>query len=298
MSVLPLLSRQLSRQLSRRLARAADVVTRPSGAAVVTAIDQRAPRGTHAMWSRTAPTLGATSRPVTGLGRFCSMAMLACLSAALMVLPADPVHADEAPLPTVSSVDLARYAGSWYEITKLPNRFQKQCVADTQAEYRLEGDIVRVINRCRTSTGELDDIKGHAKVVPGSGNAKLKVTFFWPFYGDYWVLALDPDYREVLVGAPDRKYAWILSRTPTMPQARVDALLQRAQALGFDAAGFVATPQTQPLPAVQPAAPLTPPGAPSSASGPSAQAQPPMQAVVMAAAAPAAPQKLPVPSAL
>ncbi|ALV06039.1 lipocalin family protein [Roseateles depolymerans] len=240
--------------LSRRPATADDGVTRPVGATAVAAHDKGAAYEAHAMRSRTAPTPSTTARPVTGLGRFCSLAMLACLSAALMVLPADPVHADEAPLPTVSTVDLARYAGSWYEITKLPNRFQKQCVADTQAEYRLDGDIVRVINRCRTSTGELDDIKGRAKVVPGSGNAKLKVTFFWPFYGDYWVLALDPDYREVLVGAPDRKYAWILSRTPTMPQARVDALLQRAKALGFDADAFVATPQTQPLTAVQPAA--------------------------------------------
>lgn len=188
-----------------------------------------------------------------------SLASVACLSAALMVLPAEQVRADDAPLPTVASVDLARYAGSWYEITKLPNRFQKQCVADTQAEYRLDGETVRVINRCRTEDGKIDDIKGRAKVVPDSGNAKLKVTFFWPFYGDYWVLALDPDYREVLVGAPDRKYAWVLSRTPTMPQERVDALLQRAQAMGFEASAFVATPQTQPLPAV------TPQGAPAAA---------------------------------
>lgn len=228
--------------------------------------------------------------------------MLSCLSAALMVLPADPVHADEAPLPTVGSVDLARYAGSWYEITKLPNRFQKPCVADTQAEYRLDGEIVRVINRCRTSSGELDDVKGRAKVVPGSGNAKLKVTFFWPFYGDYWVLALDPDYREVLVGAPDRKYAWILSRTPTMPQERVDALLQRAQALGFDAAAFVATPQTQPLPAVQPAVqpaaqPAVPPAVAPPASGPSAQAPHPTQPTAMSATAQVATAALPAPSA-
>ncbi len=195
-----------------------------------------------------------TSAPASsaGMGRLMSLTSLACLSAALMVFPADPVRAGDVPLPTVASVDLARYAGSWYEITKLPNRFQKQCVADTQAEYRLDGDTVRVINRCRTEDGKIDDIKGRAKVVPDSGNAKLKVTFFWPFYGDYWVLALDPDYREVLVGAPDRKYAWVLSRTPTMPQERVDALLQRAQALGFDASAFVATPQTQPLPAVTP----------------------------------------------
>jgi apolipoprotein D and lipocalin family protein len=188
-----------------------------------------------------------------GHGRLWSLTLLSCLSAAAMtLLPASPVRAEDAPLPTVASVDLARYAGSWYEIARLPNRFQKQCVADTQAEYRLDGDSVRVINRCRTDKGEIDDIHGRAKVVAGSGNAKLRVTFFWPFYGDYWVLALDPDYREVLVGAPNRQYAWVLARQPDLAETHVQALLERAQALGFDASAFIRTPQTQPLPAVSP----------------------------------------------
>lgn len=156
-------------------------------------------------------------------------------------------RADEAPLPTVATVDLARYAGAWYEIALLPNRFQKQCVADTQARYRLDGDRVEVLNRCRTADGSVDDIQGRAKVVAGSGNAKLRVSFFWPFYGDYWVLALDPDYRQVLVGAPSRKYAWVLSRTPQLDEAALQALLDRAAELGFDKAAFRRTPQTQPL---------------------------------------------------
>jgi apolipoprotein D and lipocalin family protein len=83
--------------------------------------------------------------------------------------------------------------------------------------------------------------------VEGSGNAKLRVSFFWPFYGDYWVLALDDDYRQVLVGAPNRKHAWELSRTPQMDEAALQALLDRAAALGFDKAAFQRTPQTQPL---------------------------------------------------
>ena len=153
----------------------------------------------------------------------------------------------EAPLPTVEQVDLARYAGAWYEIALLPNRFQKQCVADTQARYRLDGDRVEVLNRCRMADGQVDSIQGHAKVVPDSGNAKLRVSFFWPFYGDYWVLSLDPDYRQVLVGAPNRRYAWVLSRSPQMEAAALDALLDRAAALGFDKAAFQRTPQSQPL---------------------------------------------------
>ncbi len=157
--------------------------------------------------------------------------------------------AGQPPLPTVPRVDLARYAGSWYEIALLPNRFQKQCVADTQATYRLDGDRVAVLNRCRTADGRVEDIQGHAKVVPDSGNAKLRVSFFWPIYGDYWIVALDPDYRHVLVGTPDRGYAWVLSRTPQLDETVLNGLLDRAAALGFDRGAFRRTPQTRPLPA-------------------------------------------------
>ncbi|MFG6486648.1 lipocalin family protein [Roseateles sp. BYS78W] len=175
------------------------------------------------------------------------MRILLTLLLATLAMSTPAMAAEPAPLPTVAEVDLARYAGAWYEIALLPNRFQKQCVADTQARYRLDGERVEVINRCRMADGRVDDIKGHAKVVPGSGNARLRVTFFWPFYGDYWVLALDPDYRHVLVGAPSRQYAWVLSRTPQMDEATLQALLERAAALGFDKTAFRRTPQTQPL---------------------------------------------------
>ncbi len=174
------------------------------------------------------------------------------LIAALLLLPALGVvpglapaaHAEDAPLPTVAQVDLARYAGRWYEIALLPNRFQRQCVADTQASYRQDGERIEVVNRCRMADGRLDDIRGHAKVVPDSGNAKLRVTFFWPFYGDYWILALDEGYTEVLVGAPNRRYAWVLAREPQLPAARLEALLDRAAALGFDRGAFQRTPQS------------------------------------------------------
>ncbi|MFY7865312.1 lipocalin family protein [Roseateles sp.] len=168
---------------------------------------------------------------------------LLCLSAFVSTSQA----AEPAPLPTVAAVDLQRYAGAWYEIALLPNRFQKQCVADTQARYRLDGNRVEVINRCRTSNGEVDRTAGHAKTVDSSGNAKLRVTFFWPFYGNYWVLDLDEDYRHVLIGEPSRKYAWVLSRTPQMDEAQLQKLLDRAAELGFNKQAFQRTPQTQPL---------------------------------------------------
>ena len=151
------------------------------------------------------------------------------------------------PLPTVDRVDLPRYAGRWYEVASLPNRFQAQCVADTQARYRaLDGDI-EVTNRCRRGDGSVEAVTGVAKVVPGSGDAKLRVSFFRPFYGDYWVLALPDDYRWVLVGEPRRQLGWVLSRTPDIAPADLEAALARAEALGYSRSAFRPTPQTRSL---------------------------------------------------
>lgn len=147
-----------------------------------------------------------------------------------------------APLATVDSVDLPRYYGTWYEIARLPNRFQAMCASDTRAVYRPDGDRVAVVNSCRTADGQLEQAEGIAEVVAGSRGTKLRVSFFRPFYGDYWVLALDPDYRWVLVGEPRRKYAWVLAREPRLDAATLDALLARAAALGFERQAFLTTP--------------------------------------------------------
>ncbi len=157
-------------------------------------------------------------------------------------------EAAPAPLPTVATVDMARYAGGWYEIALLPSWFQRACVADTKARYRADPDGgIEVINRCRKADGSVETAKGHATIVEGSGNAKLRVSFFWPFKGDYWVLDLDADYEHVLVGTPSRDYAWVLSRTPQMDEATLQRLLDKAASLGFDKAAFKRSPQTQPL---------------------------------------------------
>ncbi|MEY4754455.1 MAG: hypothetical protein RJA44_2130 [Pseudomonadota bacterium] len=153
-----------------------------------------------------------------------------------------------APLPTVAQVDLQRYSGAWFEAALLPNRFQSQCVADTQARYRpLDSGDIEVRNRCRRADGSVEEALGIAKVVPDSGNAKLRVSFFRPFYGDYWVLAFGPDQRWVLVGEPSRRYGWVLSRTPALPATELDAALTQAAQLGFDRSAFRVTPQTRPL---------------------------------------------------
>jgi len=176
-------------------------------------------------------------------------ALSAAVALAALATLAGCASGPTAPLPTVPAVDLARYTGAWYEVASLPNRFQKQCVADTQARYRQTGADIEVVNRCRTADGQVDDITGVAKVVEGSGNAKLRVSFFRPFYGDYWVLALGSgaDYGWVLVGEPTRQFGWVLSRTPAIAPADMEAALARAEALGYARTAFRTTPQTQPL---------------------------------------------------
>jgi len=171
----------------------------------------------------------------------------ALLAAALVVFVGSCASRKVAPLSTVESVDLDRYLGAWFEVALIPNRFQKICVADTQARYSLDGDVLRVRNRCRKANGEIEEAVGVAKVVPGSGNAKLRVSFFRPFYGDYWILALDPDYRWALIGEPSREYGWILSRSPQLDEASIEAALAAADDRGFDRASFRRTPQNMPL---------------------------------------------------
>jgi apolipoprotein D and lipocalin family protein len=151
-----------------------------------------------------------------------------------------------APMPTVASVDVDRYLGRWYEIASLPNRFQAMCVGDTQANYARSGDGLSVLNRCRQADGSTTEATGVAELVPGSGNAKLRVSFFRPFYGDYWVLALADDYRWVLVGEPRRAYGWLLSRTPVIAEADRAAAMAVAQRLGYRIDDFKATPQAAP----------------------------------------------------
>lgn len=148
------------------------------------------------------------------------------------------------PMPTVAAVDVDRYIGTWYEAASIPNWFQAKCASDTRARYRRQDDRLEVFNSCRRADGSLDSATGVAEVVPDSGNAKLRVSFFRPFYGDYWVLALDADYRWALVGEPGRRYGWVLSRAPNMATADLETALARAQALGYERQAFKATPQS------------------------------------------------------
>ena len=139
-------------------------------------------------------------------------------------------------LQTVPNVDLKKYAGKWYEIASFPQWFQKGCHCST-AEYTLtEKGYVIVENRCNRDSihGKPTYIKGKAFIVPNSGNAKLKVQFFWPFRGKYWIIDLASDYSYAVVGHPNKKYLWILSRTPIMKDTVYQAIVSRLKDNGFD----------------------------------------------------------------
>jgi apolipoprotein D and lipocalin family protein len=158
-----------------------------------------------------------------------------------------------APLPTQDWVDLARYAGRWHEIARLPNRFQEQCAGDVVASYTLRPDgRVTVVNECRKKDGTVTRAEGVARRAEAKGPAsRLKVRFapaflsFLPFvWGDYWIVELDGDYRYAVVGDPSRKYLWILSRRPVMDEGTYASLAERALGLGFDTSRLLRTPQS------------------------------------------------------
>lgn len=153
--------------------------------------------------------------------------------------------AAEEPLRTVASVDLQRYLGTWYEIATIPARFQRNCVGVTATYTARPDGTIGVVNRCRKFTldGHEKSVRGKAWVVDKESNAKLKVRFFWPFSGDYWIIELDPDYQYAVVGHPDRKYLWILSRGPQMDDSLYAQLLERITAEGYDAKRLVKTLQ-------------------------------------------------------
>ena len=147
-----------------------------------------------------------------------------------------------APLPVVDKVDVARYIGVWHQVLWIPNSFQGDCVSDTKATYSLDGSDLRVLNQCKDAAGKTTEAKGIAKIVEGSNNAKLRVSFFRPFYGNYWVLALDPEYKWVLVGEPKREFGWVLARENKLDEATLNKVLDRAVSLGYDRNAFKPSP--------------------------------------------------------
>ena len=149
-------------------------------------------------------------------------------------------------VPTsVGSVELEKYAGLWYDIASFPMRFQKGCHCTT-AEYTLmPKGYVKVENRCRKDgyDGKKQGITGKAFAVEGSNNTKLKVQFFWPFKGDYWIVRLEKDYKWAVVSAPGKDYLWILSRTPELDTTLFDEIIDDLRSDGYDVNRLVKVPQ-------------------------------------------------------
>lgn len=166
------------------------------------------------------------------------------------------VHAGAAdapaqPLATIATLDVPRYMGTWYEIAKFPNRFQKICTGFAKATYSSLADgTLQVVNRCRTDNGTTDEAIGAARQVGRPDSPKLKVRFapailsFLPMvWGNYWVIDLDSGYRLAAVSEPKREYLWILARTPKVDKASYDALVARLAAQGLDVSKLVPTRQ-------------------------------------------------------
>ena len=169
-----------------------------------------------------------------------------------LILMSGTAWGDEAPEPApvaaVASVDISRYVGLWYEVAKIPNRFQDKCVSGTTAEYTLREDgRLEVVNRCREDDGSMDEAEGVAKIEDTVTNAKLKVSFVsflgWrPFWGDYWVIGLDEGYSWAVIGTPDRKYGWVLARTPELDEATWAGIFSVLADNGYQKEAFEMSP--------------------------------------------------------
>jgi apolipoprotein D and lipocalin family protein len=165
-----------------------------------------------------------------------------------------------APLQPLPSLDVASYMGTWYQVLWIPNRFQKQCVADTAATYRdLGNGTVEVVNRCRTADGKIDSVTGIARPPSGVSRieagrlqpARLEVSFLpawlrWTGigWGAYWVVDLAPDGRYAIVSEASREYLWVLARQPVLTSADEASIRAKLQALGFDLGKLQAHPQS------------------------------------------------------
>lgn len=171
-----------------------------------------------------------------------------CMLLAALLIATPLAHGAE--VTSVENIDLQRYAGTWYEQASFPMYFQRNCARNTTANYRLlpEGEI-EVINRCEKTNGETLQAEGLAKP-SGNGPAELKVRFapsflsFLPFvWADYWVIALDTDYRWAVVGTPNREYLWILTRDKEISKDLLGQLSEKAKLQGFDISKLRVTEQ-------------------------------------------------------
>jgi apolipoprotein D and lipocalin family protein len=189
---------------------------------------------------------GKLVRQISKVGDRCMNVFLTgtSISLALIATSAAVAAGDLTPPVPVTHVDLGRYVGLWYEIARMPNRFQQQCVRGVTARYELRRDgRITVVNRCVDRQGRESRAVGVARVVDPRTNARLKVSFvsflgFRPFWGDYWILGLGDHYEYAVVGTPKRNYGWILARTPSLDPENLDRAWQVLKEQGYDIEKF------------------------------------------------------------
>jgi apolipoprotein D and lipocalin family protein len=172
------------------------------------------------------------------------VSLVSILGALLIGLGSSQATAQQAEqaVKTVASLDVPRYLGTWYEIAKFPNWFQKKCVSNTKAVYTAKPDgNLRVLNSCKTAGGETSEAEGLARQIGAKDSPKLEGRFapewlsFLPLvWGDYWVIDLDSQYQVAAVSDPRREYLWVLSRTPQLDPKVYADLLQRLKQQQFD----------------------------------------------------------------
>lgn len=175
---------------------------------------------------------------------YCRASLISILGLLLIGLGSSQVMAQQGDqsVKTIAALDVPRYLGTWYEVAKFPNWFQKKCVSNTKAVYTAKPDgNLRVLNSCKTATGEISEAEGLARQIGAKGSPKLEVRFapewlsFLPLvWGDYWVIDLDPQYQVAAVSDPRREYLWVLSRTPQLDPKVYADLLQRLTQQQFD----------------------------------------------------------------
>ena len=199
------------------------------------------------------------------ISHFCNCSLIAALCfsfSAWVPLASAQVQSTEvppAPLEAIASLDVPRYMGTWYEVAKYPNWFQKRCIANTSATYAVQPNgMLQVLNRCQKEDGSMSEALGAAKQVGEANSPKLEVRFapawlsFLPFvWGNYWVIDLDPQYQLAAVSEPSRKYLWILSRSKTVEPKAYEALLQRLKQKGFNLDAIEVSKQTTVNPVTQ-----------------------------------------------
>lgn len=175
---------------------------------------------------------------------YCRASLISILGLLLIGLGSSQVMAQQGDqsVKTIAALDVPRYLGTWYEIAKFPNWFQKKCVSNTKAVYTAKPDgNLRVLNSCMTATGETSEAEGLARQIGAKDSPKLEVRFapewlsFLPLvWGDYWVIDLDPQYQVAAVSDPRREYLWVLSRSPQLDPKVYADLLQRLTQQQFD----------------------------------------------------------------